>query len=104
MLKKKIRYTWIPRTLAILFIILISLFALDTPFGIGFLIHLIPSFIFIGCLIVAWFKPKIGGILFGLVGIGTIIFFDTYRELISFIIISVPPIVIGILFYFIKKK
>ena len=101
---KKINYIWIPRILAILFIIFISLFAFDTPFGIGFLIHLLPTFILLGCLIVAWVKPKIGGVLFGLAGIGTIIVFNTYRELISFFIISVIPIAIGVLFYLLKKK
>ncbi len=101
---KKNKFMWVPRILAILFIVFISLFALDTPFGIGFFIHLLPTFIFSGCLILAWFKPKIGGILFGLAGIGTIIVFNTYRQLISFFTISMIPIVIGILFFFSKKK
>ncbi len=101
---KKNKFMRIPRILGILYIIFISLFALDTPFGIGFLIHLIPSFILIGCLIFAWFKPKIGGILFILAGIGTIIAFNTYRQLISFLTISIIPMIIGVLFFFLKKK
>ncbi len=101
---KKIKLIWIPRILAVLYIIFISLFALDTPFGIGLLIHLLPTFIFIACLIVAWFKPKIGGILFGLAGLGTIIVGNTYRELITLFTISLIPVVIGILFFFLKRK
>ena len=104
MKKKKFKLFWIPRILAILFIIFISLFALDTPFGLGFLIHIIPTFIFISCLVIAWFRPKIGGILFAVAGAGTIIVFNTYREIITLSIISIIPIIIGILFFFLKKK
>lgn len=105
MKKKKLKLIWIPRILAILYIIFISLFALDVPIlSMGFLIHLLPTLILSGCLIVAWFKPKIGGILFALAGIGTIIVFNTYRELITLFTISIIPIIIGILFFFLKKK
>ncbi len=100
---KKIKWIWIPRILTILYIIFISLFAFDTPFGIGFLIHLLPTIIFSGCLIVAWFKPKIGGILLGVAGIGTIILWNTYRELLVFFVFSTIPIIIGILFFFLKS-
>ncbi len=92
------------KIVAILYIILITMFAFDVKiFSIGFLIHLLPTIIFVGCLITAWFKPKIGGILFALVGIGTIIVFNTYGEFITFITISLVPIVVGILFWFSKK-
>jgi hypothetical protein len=100
-LKEKL--IWIPRSLAILYILFLSLFALDTPFGIGFLIHLIPSFILIAFLIFSWKESKLAGTLFGLFGLGTIIFFNTYRELISLIVISLIPILIGVFFYFQKN-
>ena len=54
------KYIWIPRILTIAFIIFISLFALDS-FGtsdpwymevLGFLIHLIPTYILLAILIV----------------------------------------------------
>lgn len=81
------------------------MFAFDVPlFSLGFLIHLLPTIIFVVCLIIAWFKPKIGGILFVLAGIGTIIVFNTYREFITFVTISLIPIIIGILFWISKRK
>ena len=62
------------------------------------------TFIFTALLIFAWFKPKIGGILYTLAGIGTIIVFNTYRELFTFLVISLIPVIIGALFWFSKKK
>lgn len=101
--KNKLKIIWLPRFLAVLYILFLSLFAFDTPFGIGFLIHLIPSFILIAILIFTWKEPKIAGTSLVLFGIGTIIFFNTYRELISFLVISLIPISIGLLFYFQKN-
>jgi len=95
---------WIPRILAIAYILFLSLFSFDTDFGIGFLIHLLPSMIFTGCLILAWFKPKVGGILFSIAGLGTIIVFNTYRDLFVLFMISVIPIIIGIAFALLKRK
>lgn len=100
---KKIKFVWVPRILAILYIIFISLFSLDAPFGIGLLMHLLPTLIFTSCLIVAWFRPKIGGILIGLAGIGTIILWNTYRDLFTFFVFSIIPIIISILFFFLKS-
>jgi hypothetical protein len=71
-------FYWLPRTLCILAILFLSLFALDA-FGPGmslgkqiggFLIHLIPSFILCGFLVVAWKWELIGGGLFVLIGLG----------------------------------
>ncbi len=96
---KKIKPAWILRILAILFIAFITLFAFDASSFVGFLIHLLPTLIFSGCLVIAWFKPKIGGILFAFAGAGTIIVFNTYRELVPFLAVSVIPIIIGVLFF-----
>lgn len=99
---------WIPRVLAILFVVFISLFALDA-FGedgtigemmIGFLIHLIPSLILLGLLIVAWKCKTIGGWLFIIAGIIFTAFFETYGDVITFLIISGPLFLIGALFLF----
>ena len=101
---KKFNPIWVPRILIILYTIFISLFALDTPFGIGLLVHLLPAMILLSILIFTWKFHKIAGILFILAGIGTIIVFNTYRELITFLIISLIPIVIGVLFCFLARK
>lgn len=93
------------RIISILYIALITMFAFDTEiFTLGFIIHLLPTLIFTCCLIIAWMKPKMGGLLFMLSGIGTIITFNTYRELVPFLAISLVPIITGILFFFSKKK
>lgn len=113
--KNKIVY-WSPRIISIIFILFISIFAFDV-FGEGYgfpevlvalFMHLIPSFILIGLTILAWKKPKIGGWFFISLGIGFTIFFNTYREIISFLIISGPVFLIGALYliesYNKKKK
>lgn len=73
---------WTPRILCILAILLISVFALDA-FSPGlslwkqllaFIIHLIPSFILILLLIVAWKWEKIGGIIMTVAGIAFCVF------------------------------
>ena len=105
MKKIKKRFGLSAKIVSILYIVLITMFAFDVPiFSWGFLIHLVPTIIFLGCLIVAWFKPKIGGILFLIAGIGTIIVFNTYRDFIVFAAISLVPIIVGVLFWLSKKK
>jgi hypothetical protein len=68
---------WLPRMLCILASLFLSMFALDA-FGPGmtlwqqiggFLIHLIPSFILLTFLVVAWKWELIGGGLFVLIGL-----------------------------------
>ena len=98
--------TWSARVIALLFIAFISLFAFDSFSGeaslmteIGhFLIHLIPSFILATCLVVAWKNPTLGGFLFLVVAIGFTFYFGTFRQVDTFLMISVPPIIAGILF------
>lgn len=107
-MSKFLKYT--PRILTIVFILFISLFALDSFGGenpfleqiIGFLIHLIPSYFLIAVLILAWKKPQIAGVIF--LGLGAVftIFFNTYEDLINFLLISGPAFLIGILFLFNK--
>ena len=115
---------WLPRILCILFILFISLFALDafqseltlTQQIVAFLIHLIPSFILIATLIIAWKWEFIGGIMFTLIGIGfsPSIFMHNYKMNQSIWIttgiissITLPFVIIGILFivsHYQKKK
>jgi len=101
---KKIKILNFARGLIIAYIIFISIFAFDVSSVLGFFIHLLPTFIFLGTLILTWGKPKFAGILFILEGIGTIIVFNTYRDLFVLFAISLIPILIGILFLISKKK
>ncbi|MFC1666554.1 hypothetical protein ACFL0P_01590 [Candidatus Omnitrophota bacterium] len=52
---------------------------------------------------IAWKKPKVGGILFLALAIVSMFFFHTYQGLVQFSIISLPLVVIGILFL-VKSK
>lgn len=117
-------FHWLPRIICILAILFISMFALDSfapeltfwqQVG-GFLIHLVPSFILVGILIVSWKRELIGGIIFVLIGLGLspFIFKHNYNmnnsvsmSLGIILMITFPFIVVGILFiinHFIKKR
>jgi len=69
-MNKKFLY-WPPRILGILFVLFISIFALDAfgegiPFAeaiVGFLIHLVPTYIIIIVLLIAWKWGVVSGIL-----------------------------------------
>jgi hypothetical protein len=68
---------WAPRVVCILFIAFLSLFALDVfQEGMGFwrtlaalIIHLIPSFVLAGILVLAWRWEWIGAVLFTAAGL-----------------------------------
>ncbi|MBN2611008.1 MAG: hypothetical protein JXB00_05585 [Bacteroidales bacterium] len=115
---------WLPRILCILAILFISLFAADAfkP-GLtiwqqlsGFLMQLIPSFILLALLIVAWKWEYIGGIIFIVIGLGLspFIFMHNYKmnhsvgmSLGIILMITFPFVVVGILFiisHYMKKK
>jgi hypothetical protein len=95
-----------PRILAVLFILFLSLFALDVFDGshdfpevlAALAMHLIPAFIIVVFTVIAWNWEKIGGILFILLGMVFTIFFDSYESVGNFLLISAPLFLIGILF------
>jgi len=104
-------YIWIPRILAIIFIIFISLFALDS-FGtdapltqeiIGFLIHLIPTFVLVIILYIFWKKPLYCGLSYIVLAVFFTIYFNTYRNIYSLILVSLLPAFIGFLFIIFRK-
>jgi hypothetical protein len=96
---------WLPRILAIVFIGLISLLAFDvfegtSPIGeklLGFVIHLIPTYILIAALILAWKKQVIGGIVFILLGL-TYLIFARNQHWSAYLMITGFSTTIGILF------
>jgi hypothetical protein len=115
---------WLPRIICIMVILFISMFALDVfnpALSIwqqvaGFLIHLIPSFILLALLAVAWKWELIGGILFSVIGLGftPFLFNQNYTNNNSIwisignvMMITFPIIVVGVLFiisHFSKKR
>jgi hypothetical protein len=115
---------WTPRILCILAILLVSMFALDA-FEPGetiwhqllaFLIHLIPSFVLLASLVVAWKWEKAGGIIFILLGIAFGIFIfrgnlrrmgDLWKSITIVMALAFPFFLSGILFlvsYYLRKK
>ena len=117
-------FHWLPRILCILAILFISLFAADSfapdltlwqQLG-AFFIHLIPSFILLAFLIIAWKWELIGGIIFMVIGLAfsPFIFMHNYNmnhsvgmSLGIIMLITIPFVVVGILFLIshnMKKK
>ena len=106
---------WLPRILSILFIVFISLFALDV-FDEGntlkeilpaLSMHLLPALALIVITIIAWKKDLIGGFLFVILAIFFTFFFNTYSNLVSFLLISGPVFLTGALFllnHYLNKK
>jgi len=115
---------WVPRILGICAILFVSMFALDS-FAPGltvweqlgaFLIHLIPSFVLIAVLLIAWKWELIGGIILLLIGLGLspFVFFLNYNRNHSIgtslgiiLMITFPFVLVGILFmmsYFKNKR
>lgn len=95
--RKTIVLRWISRTLAIMFIVFVSLFAFDV-FGqetwfVALLIHLIPTFILIIITIIAWKKEFFGGLLFIVVGL-VFVFMSNFQGEVLY----VPAILVGLLF------
>jgi len=115
---------WTPRILTIVATLFISIFALDAFEGdqsvwqhiLGFLIHLIPTYIMTAILIVAWKWELVGGIIFATIGLITspMVFMVNYNRNHNFWmdlgiigLITFPFILIGVLFilsHISKKK
>ena len=124
-MKKYVKvFHWLPRIICILAILFVSLFAADAfapeltiwqQLG-AFVIHLIPSFILLAFLIVAWKWEYIGGIIFIIIGLGLspFVFVHNYNmndsiwmSLWIIAAIAIPFAIVGILFiisHFLKKK
>ncbi len=105
--RKKLLF-WAPRILCILFALFVSVFAFDVfspdvPVGraiTGFLVHLIPVYLLIGILILAWRWEWIGVV-------GTIILSALYifmtkasEHWLAYLSLIGPMLLIGLLFLF----
>jgi len=118
----KMKFHWIPRIISILAILFISIFAADAfspeltfwqQLG-GFFMHLIPSFMLLGFLIIAWKWEFIGGILFTLIGLGLSPFvymlnhnrnhFSVATSIGILLLITFPFIMVGILFIISSRR
>lgn len=97
---------WAPRILTIIFILFISLFALDVFDGnsglklfLALIIHLIPSIILTIFLLISWKYEIIGAIGFSLLGLIYLINVAIIGFISWAFIISGPLFLLGILFY-----
>ena len=100
------KFIWIPRILGIAFALFLMLFSFDVfENGVslealgGFMIHSLPSFLLLIFITLSWKTPAATGVLFFLAALFFLAFFRTYDEWTSFLIISVLPAVIGLLFF-----
>lgn len=59
---------------------------------------MVPSFVLLIILVISWKKPYIGGSIFILISIAFTLFFRTYRTLPTFLAITLPVALVGILF------
>jgi Na+/proline symporter len=110
------RLSWIARIICILAILFVSLFALDSFSSertfwqntVAFLMHLIPSFVLLATLIIAWKWEKTGGIILTIIGVafGIFIFFFNLKKnhfpfmtcLMLTFMLAFPFVLAGILF------
>lgn len=92
---------WLPRVLSILFALFISMFALDV-FGEGYnfwetlvalFMHLVPTFILITVILVAWRWERVGAALFLALAVAYLIMTGG-----DWLIIPIPLIIVGLLF------
>jgi len=106
---------WAPRILSILAILFISVFSLDAFHAgmplkdqiLDWLMHMIPSFVLIIILVVAWKWENIGGMIFLSLGIAftPYLFWGNYSHnhsiwlsLVIILTITFPFILVGVLF------
>ncbi|MEO1440786.1 MAG: hypothetical protein AAFV33_10305 [Chloroflexota bacterium] len=99
---------WSPRILAIGVALFFAVFALDV-FGeypsanetlVALAMHLVPAIILLVATVVAWRDRLIGGVLFLAAGALSVVFFDTNKHPITFLLISLPLFATGSLFWF----
>ena len=118
-------FHWLPRIICILAILFVSMFALDSfvpGHTIGqqlaaFFMHLLPSFVLLAVLLLAWKWEFIGGIIFMSIGLGLSPFifllnhnrnhFSVGASLSVVLMINLPFVIVGVLFiasHYLKKK
>ena len=97
---------WAPRILGILFAVLVTMFAFDV-FGQGyglwrtiaaFLVHLIPTYIVIIALIVAWRWEWVGAVVFFALAVFSVVWSRGRFGFVAYLRISGHMVLIGVLF------
>jgi len=99
---------WMPRGLCILFAMFISIFALDVFDGnptlpellLDLLMHLIPTFLIVAVLLIAWRWEWVGAVIFSALGVLYIVWEWGRFDLSAYLLISGPLFLLGVLFLF----
>lgn len=97
---------WSPRVLCILFTLFISMFALDIfaeGYGfwetiVGLFMHLVPTWIILAALIIAWRWEWVGGIVFPAIGMFFAFRFGGPNNWLIYFVFLGLPLLIGALF------
>lgn len=95
---------WAPRILAILIAAFVGLFALDVfsegysfwEALVGFVIHLAPTWLILGALLLAWRWERLGGVVFIALGVFFLLWFGLEWTMV--LLFLAPLSVIGFLF------
>lgn len=95
---------WTARLIGLGLAAFLGLMALDTPLGLGLLIHLVPCLFVLILVFVGWRRPVLGGWLFSVAGVAATVFFHTYRHPLNFIVVSGPFFLSGLLFFLSGRK
>lgn len=96
---------WLPRLLSIGFVLFLSVFALDVfegPFEpmmlVGFIVHLLPSLILLGAIIVAWKYDLVGALMFLGFAVFYVLMVGPGRPWSWYAGISLPSAIVGMLY------
>ena len=93
--KKVGLFQWLSRLSGLAIAIFFALFATAPPFGV---MQLIPSLFVVFVLIISLENNLIGFIGFFILGIVATIFFSTYKEILNFLLISMPLFIVSIFY------
>lgn len=98
-------FHWLPRLLSAAFVLFVSLFALDTwPSAAGwgdvapFLAHLIPSFLLLAAVLIAWKRDLVGAVAFLGFAALYVVSVGFGRHWSWYAVISGPAAAVGLLF------
>ena len=107
-MKKRTKHIlfWLSRILCILFAIFLSLFAFDIfneGYGVretvlALLIHLIPVFIVVAVLVLAWRRVSNGTLLFPVLALAYPVLSQGRQDWSAYLVISGPLVLQGVLF------
>ncbi len=107
---------WAPRLLTMAYVAFLSLFALDVFGGnegfwqtlLAFVIHMIPMFILVVVLVLAWRREWIGAVVFGIFALGYVLGplappqvrrFEFSQRLLVDLTVAGPAFAIAVLFF-----